>query len=195
MLRRFLALLACLAIPTLAFAQRGGGGGGGGGGRQRGDPRADWSSLNGGFAGLQLSNRDVEEMSPLKLLIDKRKDLKLTDEQLNGLKDVEQKLKATNEPSFKALDSLRNTMRARNGTPSDDDRERMASARRSVPLVVATIRENYASALKDATGLLTDAQRDDVAKLVDKQSRDADQVLNEKLNARKPGGGDASRPQ
>lgn len=188
MLRRVTVFAATtLMIPALLLAQRGGGGSG----RQRADPRADWGSINGGSSGLQLSNRDVEDMSPLKLLIDKRKDLKITEEQLKGLKDVEQKLKTTNEPSFKALDSLRNAMRSRNSSPSDDDRARMMSARRGVPDVVATIRANYTSALKDALALLNDSQREDAGKLVEKQSHDSDQVLSEKLNPRRPGEGGA----
>jgi hypothetical protein len=190
MSRRATVLIAAfLTIPSLLLAQRGAGGGGSG--RQRADPRADWNALNGASSGLQLSNRDVEDMSPLKLLIDKRKDLKLTDDELKGLKDAEQKLKTTNEPAFKALDSLRSAMRPRNSSPSDEDRARMSSARRGVPDVVATIRANYTSAFKDALALLNDSQREDAKNLVEKQSHDADATLAEKLNPRRPGEGGA----
>ena len=182
MIPRAALLVAFLAIPTLASAQRGGGGGGS---RTRGDQRADWGSINGGATGLQLSNRDVEDMSPVKLLIDKRKDLKLTDDQLKGLKDVEQKLKTTNEPSFKALDSLRNEMKPKNSSPSDEDRERMGAARRTVPQVVATIRSNYATSLKDATSILNETQQQAAAEMLEKQSKESDQVLAEKLSGRK----------
>ena len=49
---------------------------------------------------IKLSNKDIENVSPIKLLIDKRKDLKLTDDQLAKLKDREDKLKESMKPSF-----------------------------------------------------------------------------------------------
>ncbi|MGE5103036.1 MAG: hypothetical protein ACM3SX_23865, partial [Deltaproteobacteria bacterium] len=65
------AVLGLIVIPTIVFAQRGGSGGAGGG-RVRGDPNADWKSIMGSGEGLKLSNRDVENIDPLKLLMDKR---------------------------------------------------------------------------------------------------------------------------
>ena len=102
-------VLGLILVPTIALAQRGSGGGGGGGGsgRVRGDPNADWKSIVGSSDGIKLSNRDVENINPLKLLIDKRKDIKLSDDQLNRLKDLDAKLNVKNQDSFTALDSLR----------------------------------------------------------------------------------------
>src|SRR5215510_14375476 len=136
--RPFLAAL--LLLPTIASAQRRGSGSFGR------DEGANYGGP-GAIPGLQLSNGDVEDMSPIKLLIDKHKDLKLADEKLKGIKDLENKLKEKVKPSFKALDSLRREMRPR---VSDDDRSRTASARSSVMSVVAAIRESYDEAYKEA---------------------------------------------
>ena len=68
--------------------------------------------------------RDLEDMSPLKLLIDKRKDLKLTDAQVSTFKDSEGKLKDKNAPLFKAVDSLVREMRPGSGHVGTEDRAR-----------------------------------------------------------------------
>jgi hypothetical protein len=99
-----IALLSLVLVPAVALAQRGGGGGGS---KVRGDPKADWNSVENANKGVKLSNRDLENISPIKLLIDKKKDLKLSDDQVNKLKELDGKLKETNDPSFKVLDSLR----------------------------------------------------------------------------------------
>jgi hypothetical protein len=175
-------LILCLALmPAVASAQRGGGGGGGGG-RVRGEKEADWNSItNGNKGGLKLSNRDVEDMSPIKLLIDKRKDLKLKDEQVDRLKELEGKLKETNAPSFSALDSLRKAAQPPMHEPSDDEQRRMMDARRGVGAVVGTIRQNYDASLKDALTMLDDGQRTAANELLEKQRKDAQETLRDKM--------------
>lgn len=174
------ALLAFALLPAAVQAQRGGGG------RVRGDPKADWNSVENGNKGVKLSKGDIEDISPIKLLIDKRKDLKLSDDQLNKLKDIEKTLKETNEPSFKALDSLRRAAQPplHSGEPKDDERDRMMSARRGLGAVVATIRGNYEEALKSATPILDETQQKTAAELVAKQKTEADDMIREKLGGR-----------
>ena len=178
--RRVLAAL--VLIPTIASAQRGGGGGG----RTRGDPKPDFDAIAGKKGGIQLSNRDVEDMSPIKLLIDKRKDLKLSDDQLKALKDVESKLKEKNDPSFRALDSLRRVAQPPLHDPSDADMSRTMEARRTAGAVVATIRDNYDAALNDALTGLDETQRGRAKEFLDKQRNDAQDTLREKLGAGRP---------
>jgi len=170
-------------IPTIVSAQRGGGGGGGSAApsRVRGEKDADWNRVMGDKPGIQLSNRDVEDMSPIKLIIDKRKDLKLTDDQLKGLKDVEAKLKEKNDPSFHALDSLRRAAQPPLHDPSDDDKARMMSARRTAMSVVGAIRDNYDASLKDALALLDETQRPKAVELTEKQRKDAEDTMKDKL--------------
>jgi len=172
-------LVAMILIPTIASAQRGGGGAGGS--RVRGDPKADYESIAGNKSGIKLTNRDVEDVSPIKLLIDKRKDLKLSDDQVKGVKDIEAKLKERNDPSFRALDSLRRAAQPPLHDATDDDRARMMEARRTFTAVVGTIRENYDASLKDALALLDDTQKTSANELLDKQRKEAQDMLREKL--------------
>jgi hypothetical protein len=177
--------VALILLPTIASAQRGGGGGGGS--RTRGDPKADFNAIAGDKGSIKLSNRDVEDMSPVKLLIDKRKDLKLSDDQVKSLKEIESKLKEKNDPSFRALDSLRRAAQPPLHEASDDERSRMMTARRTFAAVVATIRGNYETSLGEAQSALDDAQKARANELVEKQKQEAQDTIREKL-----GGGDRS---
>jgi hypothetical protein len=177
MFSRQLAAFALVLIPAVASAQRGSRGGGGGMGGDKANYGGSSASL------LQLSNRDVEEISPIKLLIDKRKDLKLADDRVKQLKDLEGKLKDKNEPSYKALDSLRKAMRP-SGTQTDDERTRMMAARSGVMAAVADIRANYDASAKEALALLDESQQKTANDLLQKQTADAEQMLQEKLSAR-----------
>jgi hypothetical protein len=182
-IRRIAALLLIVA-PVALYAQRGGGGGGGG--SVRGEPKAKWDEINKeGAGGLKLSNGDLEDISPIKLLIGKRKDLKLTDVQFKQFKDLETASQVKNEPLFKALDSLRKDMKPP-AKPSDDDRARMLNARNGVMTTVGSIRANYDATLVEATVLLDESQKKTAAELIDKQSKDAADMLKDKLGA--PGG-------
>lgn len=177
---RVLSSLALILVAATASAQRGGRGFG------KAD-RPDWDKMGKGAPGLQLSNRDVENMSPIKLLIDKKKDLKLTDDQVKQLKDIEGKLKSTNEPNFKVLDSLRREMRG-SANPNEQDRSRMMSARSTVMQVVRAIRAHDTDALKDALALLDEPQQKTANDLVQKQSQESDETLREKLGGGRSGG-------
>lgn len=181
-------VLGLILVPTIASAQRGSGGGGGGGaggsGRVRGDPNADWKSIVGSSDGIKLSNRDVENINPLKLLIDKRKDIKLSDDQLNRLKDLDAKLNVKNQDSFTALDSLRRLAKPPAHEPTDDERARMMAARGAVAATVSTIRDNYAASLTEALQILDETQRKTAAELLEKQRTEAEAMLREKLGGR-----------
>jgi hypothetical protein len=177
-------IVSLILIPTIASAQRGGSGSSSGGSRVRGDPNADWKSIMGSGDGIKLSSRDVENIDPLKLLIDKRKDLRLSDDQQNRLKELDGKLREKNQDSFKALDSLRLLGQPPAREPNDNDRERMMAARRAAGTTVATIRDNYAAALKEAMPVLDEGQQKTAGDLLDKQTKDADAMLREKLGGR-----------
>jgi hypothetical protein len=173
---RRLAGLVILVVPSLLSAQRGGGGGG----ATRGETRANWNQIGKEGAGLKLSNGDLEDVSPIKLLIDKRKDLKLTDAQLKQFKDLEAAQQPKVEPYFKALDSLRKAMKL-SDQPSDEDRSRMMSAAGSVREVVGNIRIAYDATAASATALLDETQKKTAAELLDKQSNDVSEMLRDKL--------------
>jgi hypothetical protein len=174
-------LVALALIPTIASAQRGGSSGGK---TPRGEAKPDFDAIAGKKGGIQLSNRDVEEMSPVKLLIDKRKDLKLSDDQVKGLKDIESKLKEKNDPSYRALDSLRRAAQPPMHDPTDDDKARMMSAQRTAAAVVATIRGNYDESLNQALPTLDETQRDRAKEFLEKQRNEAQDTIREKLGGR-----------
>lgn len=177
-------VLGLILVPTIASAQRGSGGGGSGSGRVRGEPNADWKSIVGSNDGIKLSNRDVENINPLKLLVDKRKDLKLSDDQLTRLKDLDAKLNVKNQDSFTALDSLRRLTKPPAHEPTDDERARIMTARGAVAATVATIRDNYAASLTEALQVLDETQRKSAAELLDRQRTEAEAMLREKLGGR-----------
>jgi hypothetical protein len=186
---RFLTIALMVALPALsvhpfpALAQRGGGGGGGG--RDRGTKPPDYSAMSGST--IKLSNKDIENVSPLKLLIDKRKDLKLTDDQLAKLKDQEDKLKESMKPSFGALDSLRRIATPAGRSPDEGDKARMMDTRRRFTEVVTGIRVQYDGAATDAVSLLDETQQQQAKDLLQKQRAEADDMIRDKL-----GGGPGS---
>jgi hypothetical protein len=176
-----LPALSVLSLPALA--QRGGGGGGSR--VERGDKSADYSLMNGST--IKLSNKDLENISPIKLLIDRRKDLKLTDDQVTKLKDQQDKLKESMKPSFGALDSLRRIATPASRTPDDGDKARMMDTRRRFNEVVNGIRAQYDGAATDAAAVLDETQQKQAAELFQKQKAEADDMIRDKL-----GGGPGS---
>jgi len=175
-----IALLSLALVPAVALAQRGGGSGVR---APRGVPDADWNAVQNANKGVKLSKGDLENTSPVKLLIDKKKDLKLSDDQVNKLKELDAKLKDANEPSFKALDSLKRLAQPplHSGEPKDDERDRMTNARRALSAVVGTIRGNYESSAADAMAILDETQRKTATDLLTKQKEEADDMVREKL--------------
>ncbi len=188
-----LAIVLLTLIPATLTAQRGMGGGGMRGGRGGGQ---EGGSRGGGSSTLQLSNGDVEEMSPIKRLIDRRKDLQLSDAQVKQFKDLEAEMKARNEHMFKQLDSLRKDMTF-SGQPSDDAFTRIANDREAVTDLVGNIRLSYNETLKRAMERLDEGQKPKAQALVDQLNDEADQTLEKKLNPRgegREGGGRRGRP-
>ena len=178
---RSLAVALAVTLPLLSvpvFAQRGGGR----------NMRSDTSSLfNNGGSTIKLSNKDIENVSPIKLLIDKRKDLKLTDDQLAKLKDRDDKLKESMKPSFGALDSLRRIATPAGRKPDEGDQARMMESRRRFTEVVTGIRIQYDGAATDVVSLLDEAQQKQAKDLLEKQRAEADEMIRSKL-----GGGPGS---
>lgn len=188
MRRTSLALLALAIVSTNASAQSGVD-------QKRGTGReADWGAvLKDNRVGMKLSNGDVEDMDPVKRLVDKRKDLKLSDEQQQKLKDIQAKTKEANKTLFKQLDSLRQAMRPRAGLDEDADRARMALAREAASHTVASIRANYAASLTEAKPILSAEQMPKAEELLKKQSEDAEETLMKEMGPGMGGGGGGRR--
>ena len=185
MMRTRYALLALLVLPGVALAQRGGGGGGGG--RDRGtNAKTDRAEMDKEFAPpMKLSRGDLEDIVPAKVLLDKKKDLKLTDDQQKQLKDQVGKVKETNTPLYAAFDSLRIVVRPKSN-PTDEDQVRSTIAREELLSVVRTIRSNYDASAKDAVALLDDSQKTMAAGILEKLTKDAESMISDRLNGGRP---------
>jgi hypothetical protein len=179
MLTRSVALITLVLIPTFADAQR----------RVRGERRADWDAVESNSQSLPKINKgDLEGFSAIKLIVDKKKDLKLTDDQLSKLKDLDKKEEAQLEGLFKQLDSLRNATRVRPGEDPDQEKARTSLARQDLMDIVRNIRANYDSTFQWALPLLDDGQKKTATELVEKERAEVEEDVRGKLG----GGGRSS---
>jgi hypothetical protein len=177
--RRLLVLTALLAVPSVAAAQRS---------RTQSDRRTElFDKDSSSRQAPMLRVREVEDLSPIKLLIDKRKDLKLTDAQLSQLKDSEGKLKDKNAPLLKAIDSLTRDLRSGMGSPSEDGRARARNARMGLMTTLGEIRANYEGSAKDALATFDADQQSKATELLDKQRQETDKFLQERVNGDRRG--------
>lgn len=183
-------LLALLLLPVIAGAQMGRSGLGSKTGEA--DAKRARSALDRDAPPpMKLKVGDIEEMSPVKMLLDKRKSLKLSDEQQAGLKALDVKVDLANEPLLAKFDSLRLVMRPRQH-PTDEELVRMAIGREELGPLIRSIRANYAAAVPSAVALLDDAQKAMAQGLLEEQAKDANDTLRENLGRAgggPPGGG------
>jgi hypothetical protein len=173
--RNALVIAALIALPSLAAAQRGGT-------RTQSDKRTDMFSKEDeqGFK-PSLHTSDLEDQSPLKLLIDKHKDLKLTDPQLAQMKDGETALKTKDAPILKLADSLINAMKK---TGSDDDRAYARRAAGALSNVIEALRANYDTAGTAAVAQLDPEQQTKAKELIEKQKQETTDMLKKKMGGK-----------
>jgi hypothetical protein len=164
--------LSLIALPTFAAAQRA---------RTQSDKRTELFDKPDFPKGPSLRVRDIEDMSPLKLLIDKRKDLKLTDAQIVSFKDAEGTLKEQNAPLYKSVDSLLRDMRGSGMAPAD--RAKIMNARNGMFGVIDEIKVNYDAAAKEAVATLDAEQQTKANELIAKQREDGDKNVRQRLSA------------
>lgn len=180
--RRMLATgLVLLLVPLVGDAQR----------RQRGDP-VKWDKVTETAAPTVLTVKEVEAMDPVRHLIAKRRDLKLTDAQVARLKAMDDSANVRDAALIAAMDSLRREMRPK-GQMDDMQRLRLQVVRREFAATVVKIRENYAAAAAAALPELEEPQRPAAEALLAKQKDVADKVVEEKLGGAGGGGGAPSR--
>jgi hypothetical protein len=180
MIRR-LAITALLFVPAISLAQRGG--------RTQADRKTPLFDKEEAPKGPTLRVRDIEDQSPLKLLIDKKKDLKLSDAQVSQLKDSETKLKDVNAPLYKAVDSLIRDMRTGSASPNDQAKAKLRDARVGLMDVLKELNKNYETPLNAVLTALDAEQQAKAKELLDKQRQDGDKMMREKL-----GGSGGERP-
>lgn len=179
-----IALALCLLVPTIVSAQQRRG-------KMGGEKDADWNAVAGKSApaGPTISSKDFEKASPFKLMIDKKKDLKLSDAQITSIKDADAKLISANADRFKLLDSLKKDAKPKtSGTPSAEDEARLVIAREALNGVVRDIRMSFDAAAKETVPGLDEAQQKSAAELMAKYAEEMQEMLQDKMGGRAPGG-------
>lgn len=192
-----LALALMALLPAVATAQRGGAGGAGGGGATssgggfggKGGQKSGFDAeKNAGPRAPSISGRDFEKASPLADLLDKKKDLKLSDAQVMAMKEADTKLREANAERYKMVDSIRKDLRP--GTSAEDE-ARVALAREAMMGVIRDIRGSYDAAAKDAVSKLDESQQKTAQEILQKSNEDLQEMLRDKMGGRggPPGGG------
>ena len=187
MLHRKLAVLSLtlLLVPAVADGQR----------RTRGEKTANWDEIEKvSSATPRFSTKDVEELSGLRIVMEKRKDLKLSDDQARQLREITKQEEAALNPRLTILDSLRLAMRVRPGEDPDLERARTTLARQEALRVIEEIRSGYDSTFKEGMPLLDEGQQKSAQELVQRERADREQELREKLGGggRGPGMGNGT---
>lgn len=179
-----LALLACslVLLPTLASAQGRGGMGG--------SKEADWNAVMAGTPrGPTISGKDFIEASPLALLLDKKKDLKLTDAQLEAIKAADEKLQAANAARYQLVDSLKKLMKP-SVAPSAEDETRVVLARDGMQTVIREISQSHQAEAKSIVATLDAPQQEKAQELLTKHAEKTQKMVRDKMGA--GGGGPAA---
>lgn len=134
--------------------------------------------------GPAIRGRDLEDISPIKLFMDKRKDLKLTDAQVEALKKSDAELKDRNQALYKAVDSLARAMKP-SMNPSAEADARVREARRDLDQTIGTIRSNYDMASVSVVESFDADQKTKATELLGKLKEDADKRIRDKMKGGK----------
>ena len=193
---RIVVLAVAGLVPVFASAQGGMGGMGGMGGDRRGG--------RGGGRGGQMPERnaevklpaakELEKFNPAALLIDKRKKLKLTDEQVTPIKSVESKIYERNGALLAQYDSVRQTIKVPSNSSNgqrDPNDSSMTVYRQQLQVVRGIVNQLIDRRTQDdadVLALVTDDQRKSAADLLDGQDKDFYKALPEFPRAREGGG-------
>lgn len=187
MSRLTVAAVAVLLVPTLAVAQTRGGRSMGG------SKEADWSEVTKDVPkGPTIAGKDFAEASPLAMLLDKKKDLKLTDAQIGSITQAETKLQADNASRFALVDSLRKAMKP-SVAPTAEDEARVALSREAMMGVVRDIRTSFDAASKASIGALDADQQKKADELLAKHAEKMQKMMRDKMGGGGPGMGGGRR--
>ena len=154
-MRRVALVLSLLMVaPTLSMAQRGG------------RTRSGATSRTNMFPSDQMRSRatnvtsgKLRDLDPLAILLDKHKDLALTDSQVTALKTMDDQLGTMQKPAYHVLDSLDQELANVGSNPTSDEQQQMQTANTFVRMIATHVREQYDSVEKSAGALMTDDQK------------------------------------
>lgn len=175
MLRRSVLLAALLLLPVgTAAAQRTRSAA-----RERGDAKYADDEMKKGPA---IRGRDLEDLNPVKLFLDKKKDLKLSDAQVEALKKSEAELKEKNQALYKAIDSLARAMRPPLN-PTAESQVRMLQARSDLDETIGAIRTNYDAASTEVVNGFDADQKTKAAELLAKWKEESEKRIRDRMKA------------
>lgn len=164
--RRLSLVAALLVLPTLVTAQRTRSSAGG---HISDRGKMDLDTAGARKSGI-LATKDLQKENMIAFVLDKKKDLKLGDDEVKALKTIQDHLKDTVSAPMNSLDSITNQMR-RTGdlAPSESDRNlaRLIGAQR-----VSEVRSQYEAALKDALTKLTEEHQKAASDLIDARRKE-----------------------
>ena len=188
---RILAMALVAGLPALALAQKGGA-------KTAADPNAISSSSSGGSgSGAKTpSSRDLTELNPAALLVDKKKKLSLADSTVNQLKAVQKKIGDRNAAFYASYDSTRkwtmsiadpnatkyanaDASRAANSI-SPAEQARMQASMRDLRAMMADYRERRKADVADALAVVPEAQKKAAADMLSGQDGDMEKLLSGK---------------
>lgn len=141
----------------------------------------DWDRVGAGNPGRsQLSNKDLEGISPARFLVKKRKDLALSEVQVKQLTALDQALRTRNDSLYRQLDSLRKDLRP-SSAPPEVERIRVRGIRRDMLTRVEAILETYNATEPEALKVLGEEQQKSATALLDAHKQEAEKMLREKM--------------
>ena len=189
--RIFTVALSVAVMPSMVFAQKGGGGA----------PAAPASTSSPTAAMVKLpSARDLQDLNPASLLIDKKKKASLPDSTVAQLKAVEKKINERDKQFFATYDSVHKftrNMAADNGPaggsqmmhggqgdskltsggPSTAEQAQAQSAARELRKMMAEYRDLHSADVTDALAVVPDAQKKAATDLISAQNGDLDKLI------------------
>jgi hypothetical protein len=183
------ALAAC--IPAAVFAQRGGGA------SSAADP-APSPAASSSSGAKSPSSRDLSDLNPAAMLVDKRKKVPLADSTVAQLKTIAKKISERNATFFATYDSVRKwtipltssrssaqSFGLHGGigdskmaeTTSAAEQAKMQSSMRDLRGLMADYRERRKTDVTDALSVIPEAQKNVVTDLVGQQDGDLDKLI------------------
>ncbi len=188
-------MASVLLLPSVAIAQRGGGGGGGGGGGRGGATGAGGVSVP-----RFMSTKDLQEFNAASAILDDRKKLKLTDEQVKMFEALHAKIAERNADLFTRYDSVKREYKvpqpSAGGTPTESDRQKLAASMQQIRVMMSAtdqLAKRRSADVKESLDLLDESQRARGTKVLDDQTKDMTKKLP-KMPGRGGGGGDDAAP-
>ena len=159
-------LVAIAFLPSLAFGQG-----------RTGNIKGDRAKDVGGRGFSMPRSSDLEDHTPVGVVLDKKKKLALTDSQVTALKAIQKQLKEKNASFYGMWDSTRVAMRSASAgafgsatvsgvsaqnssvaaTPADE--QRLATARTHLAAIMRALRENDEWSRAETLKVLTEEQK------------------------------------